>query len=129
MPGMKKPVALPRLSATPAPNGPASDVLTLAEAAAYSRVREDAVVNLVNSQQLPGRLIGGQWRFLKAALQQWLGTSVPALQSRKQAQLALAGKYKDDPDLARICKDAYRQRGRTGLITPKRKSPPFAQFS
>ena len=32
--------------------------------------------------------------------------------ARKEAQLALAGKYKEDPDLMRICEDAYRQRGR-----------------
>jgi hypothetical protein len=59
---------------------------------------------------LPGRFTGSEWRILKSALQQWLTTGTPTLQSRKEAQLALAGKYKDDPDLMRICEEAYRQR-------------------
>lgn len=89
-----------------------SDVLTLAEAAGYLRLREAYILELVRSQGLPGRSAGREWRFLKSALQQWLaGSQNP--QARKAAQLALAGKYKDDPDLLFICKEAYRQRGRT----------------
>jgi excisionase family DNA binding protein len=84
----------------------------LAEAAAYLRVSEADLVDLVHSQGLPGRLIGSDWRFLKSALQQWLSNASPTLQSRKEAQLALAGKYKNDPDLMRICEEAYRQRDR-----------------
>ena len=93
-------------------NGPASEVFTLAEAAAYLRLSEADVIDLVHSQDLPGRLIGSGWRFLKSAVQQWLASGSPTRQTRKEAQLALAGKYKDDPDLMHICEDAYRQRGR-----------------
>jgi len=89
-----------------------SEIFTLAEAAAYLRVSEADVLELVNSQNLPGRLVGSDWRFLKTAIQQWLTQGSPSTQSRKAAQLALAGKYKDDPDLMRICEEAYRQRGR-----------------
>ena len=113
MPTTKKKPA-PR-SVTPpraAANGPASDVFTLAEAAAYLRLSEADVVDLVHSQNLPGRFTGSEWRFLKSAIQQWLTTGLPTRQARKKAQLALAGKYKDDPDLVRICEEAYRQRGR-----------------
>src|SRR5205823_4609521 len=39
-------------------NGPAGEVLTLAEAAAYLRLPEDEVVRLVNQQELPGRYTG-----------------------------------------------------------------------
>src|SRR5262245_42758722 len=101
--------------ATPPPevvNGPADEVLTLPEAAAYLRVSEAEVVELVHSQSLPGRFIGSEWRFLKSALQQWLASGSPGPEARKQAQLALAGKYKHDPDLMHICDEAYRQRGR-----------------
>jgi excisionase family DNA binding protein len=48
------------------------DVLTLAEAAAYLRVSEAEIVELTRRQALPGRKVGDQWRFLKAAIQEWL---------------------------------------------------------
>jgi len=93
-------------------NGPVSEVLTLAEAAAYLRLSEADLVTLVHAQGLPGRFTGSEWRFLKSAIQHWLSTGAPNLQARKEAQLALAGKYREDPDLMRICEEAYRQRGR-----------------
>lgn len=101
---------------TPPPtamNGASGEVLTLAEAAAYLRLSEADILELIRSQNLPGRLAGSEWRFLKAAIQEWLASGSPTPQSRKEAQLALAGKYKDDPDLKRICEEAYRARGRT----------------
>jgi excisionase family DNA binding protein len=113
MPRTKKPP--PELTPAPVPsavNGLASEVLTLSEAAAYLRLAEADVIGLIHTQGLPARFIVGQWRFLKSAIQQWLSTGSPTAQSRKEAQLALAGKYKDDPDLTRICEDALRQRGR-----------------
>ena len=70
-------------------------MLTLAEAAAYLRFPEAEVVRLVHSQGLPGRAVGAEWRFLKTALQDWLRT--PAARSDKDALLALAGAWKDDP--------------------------------
>jgi excisionase family DNA binding protein len=96
----------------PATNGLAGEVLTLEEAAAYLRLSEAEVIELVHGQYLPGRFTGSQWRFLKSAIQHWLASGSPTPQSRKQAQLALAGKYKSDPDLRRICEEAAQQRGR-----------------
>src|SRR6516164_6115381 len=89
-------------AATPAPalvNGPSGEVLTLSEAAAYLRLAEVDVLRCVDEQGLPARRLGNEWRFLKAAIQQWLATGSPTWQSRKAAILELAGKYKDDPDL------------------------------
>jgi len=48
------------------------DVLTLAEAAAYLRVPEDALISLVSDEAIPAQKIGGEWRFLKRALADWL---------------------------------------------------------
>ena len=48
------------------------DVLTLAEAAAYLRVEPAAVEQLVADEAIPARKIGGEWRFLKKALDDWL---------------------------------------------------------
>ncbi|SRR6266849_10530561 len=113
MPTTKKKPAPRPVTPPAATNGPASEVFTLAEAAAYLRVSEADLLELVRSQSLPGRFTGRDWRFLKSAIEQWLSLGAPGPQARKQAQLALAGKYKDDPDLMRICEQAYRQRGRS----------------
>jgi excisionase family DNA binding protein len=93
-------------------HGPPGEVLTLAEAAAYLRLPENDLIAAASTQGLPGRLVGGEWRFLKTALQQWLSVSQPTAKMRKAAVLDLAGKYKDDPDLESILEDAMRRRGR-----------------
>ena len=54
------------------------EVLTLEEAAAFLRVPPDAVMRLVVQQALPGRQIEGQWRFLRAAVADWLRCRIPA---------------------------------------------------
>lgn len=87
-----------------------AEVLTLSEAAAYMRVAEEDVLRLARLQELPGRQIGNEWRFLKAGLQDWLRT--PARTSGKEALLALAGAWKDDPDIEEIVREAHRRRGR-----------------
>jgi excisionase family DNA binding protein len=86
------------------------EVLTLSEAAAYLRLAEEDVLRLATLQELPGRQIGNEWRFLKAALRDWLRT--PARISGKDAFLALAGAWKDDPDVEAIVREAHRRRGR-----------------
>src|SRR4051812_38743826 len=48
------------------------EVLTLEEAAAYLRVPEQEVVQSVETDCLPGRQVGGKWRFSRTALQTWL---------------------------------------------------------
>jgi excisionase family DNA binding protein len=88
-------------------------VLTLGEAAAYLRVAESQVQRLAETRALPGRQIGGEWRFLKAGLQDWL--RAPTAASGKEAFLALAGVWRDDPDIEQIVRDAHRRRGRTGV--------------
>jgi excisionase family DNA binding protein len=108
----KKSEPQPAAPLSPMTNGPAGDVLTLAEAAAYLRVSEADVIGLVHSQNLPGRFIAGEWRFLKSALQQWLATGEPNWETRKAEILAAAGSFKDDPDLLEIVEDIYRKRGR-----------------
>ena len=58
------------------------------------------------------RRLGHEWRFLKGAIQDWLRNAIPTWEARKLAILALAGKYKDDPDLEQIVEEALRRRGR-----------------
>jgi excisionase family DNA binding protein len=97
----------------PAPDGPApAEVFTLAEAAAYLRLPEADVLQMVREQGLPARRVGSEWRFLKAAVQHWLALGSPPPVGSKEALLAAAGAFKDDPDLLAIVEDAYRRRGR-----------------
>ena len=86
--------------------------MTLAEAAAYLRLPEPDVIAAASSQGLPGRLVGGEWRFLKDALRQWLGAGRPTAEMRKAAQLALAGAWKDDPMEKEFREELSRIRGR-----------------
>lgn len=65
--------------ATAAPGGPpgydepSGDVLTLADAARLLRADEREIARLAETGTLPGRRIGGRWRFARAALLAWLG--------------------------------------------------------
>jgi excisionase family DNA binding protein len=115
MPRTKKTKPEPAPQPEPQPdavNAPPGEVLTLAEAATYLRLPEKDVIAAVSSQGLPGRLIGGQWRFLKTAIQQWLSVSQPTAEMRKAAMLAFAGSWKDDPYLEDMVEEIYRKRGR-----------------
>lgn len=91
------------------PSTEAAEVLTLAEAAAYLRVSEEALVGEIGPQAVPARRIGNEWRFLKSALNAWLSTSKP---SPKEAMLRMAGQFQDDPYLNEIVREAYEKRGR-----------------
>jgi excisionase family DNA binding protein len=103
---------LPRPSQPPsAVNGPPADVLTLAEAAAYLRLSETDVLRLIDEQALPARRLGEERRFLKSAIQQWLGSGMPSAPS-KEAQLAVAGSWTDDPFVEEELRESYRRRGR-----------------
>jgi excisionase family DNA binding protein len=54
-------------------------VLTPAQAAALLQVDEEAVLALAEEGRLPGRRIGAEWRFARAALVAWLsGATEPA---------------------------------------------------
>jgi excisionase family DNA binding protein len=83
------------------------DVLTLAEAAAYLRVSEADVVELMRGQGLPGRKIGGDWRFLRAAIQEWL-----RLPEKENFWWKHFGALRGDPYLDEMLQQIYRERGR-----------------
>jgi excisionase family DNA binding protein len=71
-------------------------VLTLSEAAAYLRLPEADVLLLIQEQGLPARQVGSEWRFLAAAIRDWLRMGTRP-KSNKQAWMELAGVWKDDP--------------------------------
>jgi excisionase family DNA binding protein len=88
-----------------------AEVLTLADAAAYLRLSEADVRRLVQEQDLPARQLGTEWRFLKAAIDDWLRTG-PGPRANKEAWMALAGAWKGDPLVEEELKGIYRRRGR-----------------
>jgi excisionase family DNA binding protein len=51
---------------------PPLEVLDAAQAAELLAVEQAAIVELAESGELPGRKIGGAWRFSRAALLEWL---------------------------------------------------------
>jgi Helix-turn-helix domain len=87
------------------------EVLNLGEAAAFLRLSEQDVLKVVREQGLPARQVSEEWRFLKGAIREWLRTGTPRRAS-KEALLAMAGAFKDDPDLDSIVEEAMRLRGR-----------------
>ena len=50
-------------------------VLTLGEAAELLRVPEEGLRELAEAGELPGRRVGEEWRFARAALLDWLGAA------------------------------------------------------
>ena len=88
--------------------GPATEVFTLSEAAAYLRVTEADLMRLVDDQALPCRRFGTEWRFLKSAIQDWLRT--PPKPGSREAILSVAGIWKDDPKVEAELEEIYRKR-------------------
>jgi excisionase family DNA binding protein len=84
---------------------PPVEVLTLAEAAEYLRVSEAEVLDLIQNQGLPSRKVGAQWRFLKAAIQDWL--RVP---EKGDFWSRNFGALKGDPYLEEILERVDRER-------------------
>jgi excisionase family DNA binding protein len=54
---------------------PPLDVLNAAQAADLLQVDEAAVLELAESGELPGRKVGGEWRFARDAVLRWLGAT------------------------------------------------------
>jgi len=63
-------LTLGHASFRPAPTSP--DVLTVPDLAAWLQVDEATVTGLAESGEIPGRLLGGEWRFAREAVLDWL---------------------------------------------------------
>lgn len=93
------------------------DVLTLSQAAAYLQVPENVVRDEAETGRIVGQKPGGEWRFLRGCIVDWLrsGGTVEAprkTKSSKQRMLALAGIWKDDPTVDAMVEELYRERKR-----------------
>jgi excisionase family DNA binding protein len=85
-------------------------VMTLPEAAQWLRVSDDVLRDEAERGRVPARKVGDEWRFLEAALKEWLST--PCKSSGRENLMRHAGRAKDDPYLNEIVREAYERRGR-----------------
>lgn len=58
---------------SPEADQPMADILTVREVAEYLRLAESTVYRLAQEGEIPGRKIGGTWRFSRNGLDRWLG--------------------------------------------------------
>ena len=71
---------------TPKPELTLKDVMTPREAAQYLSVHVRTIYRLARDGEIPGRKVGGSWRFKKDTLDQWLSgnNDVPAPPPRRR---------------------------------------------
>ena len=87
------------------------DILTPSQAAAYLQVDEETVLREAEAGRLPGQKLGGQWRFLRLAIAEWLRSGERAMsEAKKQSMLSVVGAFKDDDTLEPMVAEIYRQR-------------------
>jgi Helix-turn-helix domain len=104
-----KPAKTPENGTSPSGVLPGA-VLTLAETAHFLRLSEQEVIRLVRQQGLPGRRVEDDWRFLKAAVEKWLGTvSFPKEDEFWNTHF---GALHDDPYLEEMLQAIYERRKR-----------------
>jgi excisionase family DNA binding protein len=69
-------------SASQPGSSPVAEVLALDQVAILLGVTEEDVEDAVRNANLPGRRIGGQWRFSRTAVLGWLATTDPSIKQR-----------------------------------------------
>src|SRR5439155_3661862 len=83
------------------------EVLTLEEVARYLRLPKDIIARQAAQGALPGRQIEDTWRFLKAAIDDWLRSH-----DSRTLLLQQAGVLSDDESLPALREAIYAARNR-----------------
>jgi excisionase family DNA binding protein len=89
---------------------PMPDVLTLEEAANYLRLSRETLEREAAQGHIPGRRIEDSWRFLKAAIDDWLRSH-----DSRTLLLQQAGALADDETLEALRASIYAQRRRPAV--------------
>jgi excisionase family DNA binding protein len=98
---------------------PTECILTLTEAAVFLRVSDKALADIAIAGEVPARRIGGEWRFLRRALVDWLyadaresakGAPARPLTGSKKAVFRHFGILRDHDDLEATLADLAEQR-------------------
>jgi excisionase family DNA binding protein len=85
-----------------------AEVFTLEEVASYLRLPPETVVRQAAQGRLPGRKIEDTWRFLRAAIDDWLRSH-----NGREILLQQAGALADDESLTELRDAVYAARGRS----------------
>jgi excisionase family DNA binding protein len=88
------------------------EVLTLEEVARYLRLPKDTVVRQAAQGAIPGRQIEDTWRFLKAAIDDWLRSYYS-----RTLLLQQASALTEDETLPALLKTIYATRKRPEVAT------------
>ncbi|PYS28314.1 MAG: DNA-binding protein [Acidobacteria bacterium] len=91
------------------------EVLTLEEVARYLRLPKDTIVRQAAQGTIPGRRIEDTWRFLKAAIDDWLRSY-----DSRTLLLQQAGALADDESLPTLRKKIYAARKRPEIANGRR---------
>ena len=83
------------------------EVLTLEEVAAYLRLPQDTIARQAAQGAIPGRQIEDTWRFLKAAIDDWLRSH-----DSRTLLLQQAGALADDESMSILREAIYAARKR-----------------
>ncbi len=84
------------------------EVLTIEEVADYLRLPEEVVLQEVAEGHLPSRKIADTWRFLKAAIDDWLRAP-----DSRAILLYQSGVLANDENSDELLEMIYRERGRS----------------
>lgn len=87
-----------------------TEILTVKEVADYLRLPEDVVLQEAAQGHLPGRKIADTWRFLKAAIDDWLRT-----QDSRAILLSQADVFANDENADKLLEMIYQERGRSEI--------------
>jgi excisionase family DNA binding protein len=86
----------------------ADSVLTLKEIAGYLKISEEKIERQVLQGKIPGRRIEDEWRFLRTAVDEWLGSY-----DTRSLLISQSGALSDDEKLDELRAMIYSERGRS----------------
>jgi PTS system nitrogen regulatory IIA component len=75
-----------------------SDMMDMEQLAAYLQRDVREVGKLASRGHLPGHKVGGQWRFARAEINQWIETQMPSYTEKQLADLESAGQNDGDEE-------------------------------
>jgi hypothetical protein len=99
MPSKAKPK--PAVNGTPE----VSDILTLAEAAAYLKVSEAGLKADLERGAVPARFVAGEWRFSKAAILVWLSAITSSTKHWPIPELSQVSDEEVEAEIAKLRAD------------------------
>jgi PTS system nitrogen regulatory IIA component len=75
-----------------------NDMMTLEQLATYLQRDVREVSKLANRGYLPGQKVGGQWRFARAEINQWIETQIPAYTEQQLTALEKGDSRNEDQE-------------------------------